>query len=418
MIAFFSLAAATLVFLVSAIQVKRFRRLHSRLQQPGQHAASRQLPPVAVLLTLRGSDPFLIQCLKALSQQQYSDYEVFVMVDHPDDPANETIQRFTREHDSGRFHFSFLADRLSSCTLVNQSYAALVETLDPRFEYIVTVDADSIPWKTWLAELVEPLTDDSVGLTSGNRWFVPARLTIGSLVRMIWNSFAVLHMAEQNLVWGGSMAAKSRHARHPDMLQRWRTSCSSDTTIYQFVTESGDQTRFNPSIMVINTETTRLLDFLNWLPRQLMNARLYNKRWKYIMLQEFLGSMLLLVAFALLCLNSYLGSSFWCCILGFSLLHYWLGCWWAVCSTNQIVCRIGKSKTGEIKSIGMAGNLLIGALAPFALWAYSICVSRSQLINRVSWRGIQYRINSPFDVKMLNYQPFYRNSRTSQDASL
>ncbi|MGL6193487.1 MAG: hypothetical protein ACRC2T_01540, partial [Thermoguttaceae bacterium] len=44
-------------------------------------------PKTAVLLPLRGVDPFLKQCLRKLFQQEYPDYTVFLIFDHYSDPA-------------------------------------------------------------------------------------------------------------------------------------------------------------------------------------------------------------------------------------------------------------------------------------------------------------------------------------------
>ncbi len=46
-----------------------------------------RLPKTAVILCLRGADPYLRQCLRALLQQNYPQYELKVVVDHQDDPA-------------------------------------------------------------------------------------------------------------------------------------------------------------------------------------------------------------------------------------------------------------------------------------------------------------------------------------------
>src|ERR1051326_6904955 len=44
-------------------------------------------PKTAVILSLRGPDPFLPAAIDALMKQDYPDYDVYIVVDDRDDPA-------------------------------------------------------------------------------------------------------------------------------------------------------------------------------------------------------------------------------------------------------------------------------------------------------------------------------------------
>ena len=45
-------------------------------------------PKAAVILCLRGGDPFLVDCIRGLLALDYPSFEVHIVVDHRDDPAN------------------------------------------------------------------------------------------------------------------------------------------------------------------------------------------------------------------------------------------------------------------------------------------------------------------------------------------
>jgi len=51
-----------------------------------------QLPKTAVILCLRGADPFLPNCLKALLEQDFPYYDLKIIVDSQDDPAWQVAQ--------------------------------------------------------------------------------------------------------------------------------------------------------------------------------------------------------------------------------------------------------------------------------------------------------------------------------------
>jgi cellulose synthase/poly-beta-1,6-N-acetylglucosamine synthase-like glycosyltransferase len=56
-----------------------------------------QLPKVAVVLTLRGADPFLDRTLQGLTQLDYPRYDIRIVVDHKEDPAWEMVHRIIAE---------------------------------------------------------------------------------------------------------------------------------------------------------------------------------------------------------------------------------------------------------------------------------------------------------------------------------
>ncbi|WP_407636607.1 glycosyltransferase, partial [Fischerella muscicola] len=60
------------------------------------------LPKAAVILSLRGADPFLTDCIRALLQQIYPQYNLHIVVDSQQDPAwnivNKTIQQAGATH--------------------------------------------------------------------------------------------------------------------------------------------------------------------------------------------------------------------------------------------------------------------------------------------------------------------------------
>ena len=52
-----------------------------------------ECPPVAILLSLRGGDPFLSDCLTKLLEQDYPNYELIVALDDENDPAVQYVDQ-------------------------------------------------------------------------------------------------------------------------------------------------------------------------------------------------------------------------------------------------------------------------------------------------------------------------------------
>jgi cellulose synthase/poly-beta-1,6-N-acetylglucosamine synthase-like glycosyltransferase len=59
---------------------------------------------------------------------------------------------------------------------------------------LAVIDADAVPHRWWLRDLVAPLSDPRVGVATGNRWYMPEHANWGSLVRYLWNVGAVVQV--------------------------------------------------------------------------------------------------------------------------------------------------------------------------------------------------------------------------------
>ncbi len=58
-------------------------------------------PKAAVVLAVRGSDPFLVANMQALLDQDYPDFKLFIIVDSEQDAAGPMCERYRRSRPSG-----------------------------------------------------------------------------------------------------------------------------------------------------------------------------------------------------------------------------------------------------------------------------------------------------------------------------
>ena len=126
-----------------------------------------QLPKTAVILCLRGADPFLPNCLKALLEQDYPQYDLKIVVDSQDDPAWKVARDTVK--DATNVQISPLKISSTVCSLKCSSLIQAVSELDSSYEVVALVDADTVVHPTWLRELVTPLLHPKIGATTGNR---------------------------------------------------------------------------------------------------------------------------------------------------------------------------------------------------------------------------------------------------------
>ena len=88
--------------------------------------ADDQCPQAAVVLCLRGRDPFLKSCVQALLAQDYPHYDVRVVVDSRDDPAWQEVEQIAAACRSTNVRIEPLAKRRDTCSLKCSSLAQAV----------------------------------------------------------------------------------------------------------------------------------------------------------------------------------------------------------------------------------------------------------------------------------------------------
>ena len=152
----------------------------------------------AILLCLRGVDPSLSECLKGIARQDYEDFQVHIVFDHPDDPAVAFVRNFFANQSlQPVLHFNTSPPK--TCSLKCSSLVAAIEALPQEIEFVALIDADTAADKNWLIDLLAPFADPSVGATTGNRWFTPSESNFGTVFRKVWNSAAVPHVVLYNI---------------------------------------------------------------------------------------------------------------------------------------------------------------------------------------------------------------------------
>ena len=195
--------------------------------------------------------------------QDYPQYDVRIVVDGPEDPAWRALEAIPigsscvsaagvspavaasrgRPHHktAGQATCGSRHSRGDGRRAVSSAAAwcRLFPNWTTRYEVVALLDADTIPHRTWLRELVAPLADPRVGAATGNRWYMPAEATWASLVRYLWNAAAIVQMYCYGIPWGGTLALKTRVFRQSDLLDRWGQAFCEDTMLRRVLARQG-----------------------------------------------------------------------------------------------------------------------------------------------------------------------------------
>jgi cellulose synthase/poly-beta-1,6-N-acetylglucosamine synthase-like glycosyltransferase len=367
------------------------------------------LPKVGVLLTLRGADPFLDRCLRGLLSQNYPRYEVRIVVDSPQDPAWPLVHRIVAECGSGRVTVSALKNPRQTCSLRMSALIQAAAELDDSCEVIVTVDADVVPHANWLRELVQPFADPATGAATGIRWYMPEDVSVGTLVRYVWNATAISQMHAFGIGWGGSLAVRMRHFRDARILEKWSRAMFDDAYLVNEVQALGVKLEFVPEATMINHESISLTSCMRFISRQLLNGRMYHRSWPLVF--GFAAALTVavtatpVVAAAALLSGATSLALVACGALGtyFAVMSGLL--LWTEFQVRSLAQRRGEAVTPlSWKFFWIGFNLLWTGL--FTQIVFPICVLRACRVREIEWRGIRYRLRGSRDVRLLEYRPY------------
>ena len=371
-----------------------------------------QCPTAAVVLCLRGPDPFLTRCLSAIAAQDYPRFIVKVIVDHRDDPAWDAVEQILHAHEDCSLQVEPRTKQLESCSLKCSSLVQAVESLGDEYEFVAQLDADTVPHRTWLRELATALAKDDVGAVSGNRWYMPEDVSWPALIRSIWNGAAVVQMYWYRIAWGGTLAVKTKVIREADLLEKWSRAFCEDTMLFSNLRQLGWRVSFVPSLMMVNRENCDLPGFFHWVRRQLLTARLYHPGWPAVLVHGLGTTVTLGMACLLAAIAAWNGegqTAAW--LVGSSVIYQVIAALllapieWAV---RRIMVARGES------TVPWTSTLMIRqVLAMLATQiVYPLALASAAFVRRVTWRQAVYQIHGPWRIKLLSETPYTAASST------
>jgi cellulose synthase/poly-beta-1,6-N-acetylglucosamine synthase-like glycosyltransferase len=406
--AFALLALAAVVLLLQGVVVLRYAFMLRA--EPGPTPPDDQLPKAAVVLSLRGVDPYFSESLATLLDQNYPRYDIHIIVDNQQDEAWQVIEAARSGDADGRMHVQVLASPASTCSLKNSALLQVVQSLDDSYRVLAFFDGDAAPHRDWLRDMVAPLAEPGVGAATGNRWYCPRQTLWGSMVRYVWNIGAVVQMWLNRIVWAGSMAITAEAIRESRLLDVWRRSMSTDSVVLSQLRKAGYSVAVVPEAIMVNREEISLRQFVRWLGRQMLMVRLYHRGWFLVMLQTLFITVLQLAAAALMASSAVMQHWLPGSIAASALVLYWgASCVFVWIVDRATIARLARRRE-SVEPLALASlprMMFAMILANIAFpWAMLSAMTRRE----VTWRGIKYHVKGPFQVEVARYLPYRSNT--------
>ncbi|VVB61042.1 Glycosyl transferase family 21 [uncultured archaeon] len=327
-------------------------------------------PLAYVIVPCKGIEHGFHENIQAFLAQEYMSYELLFVADSKDDPAYNTLHQIIMKKPNAHI---ILSNPASECS---GKVAALLTGLESitNAEVLVFADSDIKPDAHWLQNIITPLQDETIGATTGYRWYFPSNWK--TLLISAWNMTSIVFMfyPSYTFAWGGSTAIRKKVFDELNIKAKWKTAFSDDLILTQTVKKAGYKIYLQPKCIIESPSETSIISFIHWGTRQYTWVRWY---YPLFWLGSFFGFIGLQVIIALglllLLFGYYLPGILLSSILLFEILYGWLGInilpKTMIYPKERYPLKIGYALLTPIVFLLLAQNVLASAIKQEIQWA-------------------------------------------------
>lgn len=359
-------------------------------------------PFVTIFVPCRGADTGMKENINAIFAQDYPAFEVIFVTDASDDPAIAVIEAARRSFTGkqGPTMRLVVSGPATDCGQKVHNLRLAVAQADLQSEVFVFVDTDGRPDPNWLRSLVDPLHQESLGATTGYRWFIPVRGGLASQLQSVWNATIASALGgrmKKNFCWGGATAIRRDTFDKSSVLEFWRGAVSDDFALTRALQAGNLQIKFVPQCLTASFEDCTISELLEFTNRQLKITRAYAPHlWKGV----FVGSAFFVLVFfggiALVIGRALLGLSF-ATPLTLLLIIFALGAMKSHFRLRAVSLVLADQRLRSFRT-----TLAHLALWPLASVLYLYNGLAAAASRRITWRGITYELKSPTETVILS----------------
>lgn len=348
------------------------------------------LPKCAIVVPCKGIPKDLGKNLQGFLDLDYPDFAVVYSVESEHDKAVPVIN--TIIEGDGRAKLA-VAGLSTSCAQKNHNLLAGLK-LAKDAEVYVFADADIKPEPLWLREIILPLSDKKVSVTSGFRWLHAKKGTLGELAHSYVNIFIYVLFSTACFfggvgLWGGSMAIRRKDFEDLGVAEKWSRAGVDDMSLSDMVLRAGKKAVVVPPCII---QTDDLLPTVRgtvgWFERQIMYLKAYQKGlWFFAGIPLlFLGLLLIVLLPVAIVLAAFTEHTFFA-VGGAASLVFYIG---------ELITVLLYPLLGTVHSFK---KFIL--FWPFLRLTHVASFVLTMLTNTITWAGIKYTLTFNGDVSRI-----------------
>jgi len=402
----FWLCVAVNVFTLAVHSFYLARYLRTLRRGRTRGAPSNNRPKFFIAMPLRGGDESLERALRAVFAQDYADFELRPVIDHESDSAWEIVRRIAAEYGTDRLKASTLRVRDPNRSLYCSSLLQVLEDLGDTDGLLTFCAADMEPHSGWLREMAERMAEPKVGSTLGARWYVSPGKRWGTLLTFNWNAAALIPTWLWEIPWGGTSALRLEDVRKSRLSERWQRGMVEDAPIKGALDDLGLKFSTSTPLFVVDHAEASLGRACHFVFRQMLWTKLYHANWPVVVVSTVLVAAWIFAPFAYAPLAWALGDTavaVWFLGLGlWQLVQSTILMWFLDGGIRRVLAAQGETSPPFAATVWLrlVAVVFVNQVVNLAA-VVAACFTRT-----VSWRGVRYRVDGPWDVTMLDYRPY------------
>jgi cellulose synthase/poly-beta-1,6-N-acetylglucosamine synthase-like glycosyltransferase len=358
----------------------------------GRPAKPTEMPPVAIIVAVKGRDPEFDEMLVRLFEQDYPAFRAIFAVESEFDAAVPVIEK-CRVLAPDRVELVVAGEGVDEGQKTTNLIAA-ISHLRRSDEVVVLADADIWPERDWLKRLVEPLVDGEGEVVSGFPWLIvkDGKLSSYILTALAMTVVTIPRLPMLNGAWGGSTAMTRQNFQALDMAANWRGCLSDDLQLTNVANEAGYDI-VAPREVLLRTaiHTNGFADIIAEARRWYMLVRIHlpEAYWATVIGMSFASfGWIAALAGTVMLQKAY--ASMLVAALALSVLR--------TLGRARIALKLwGKPGLTENMSYLRVDWLI----APIAMLVSAICGWSALFLHRTTWSGTTYEINGRQDVTVI-----------------
>jgi len=418
----------------SAMQARKFANLFLRQRRA---AYDQFRPPAVVIIPCKGADPQLADNLAAILRQNYpTPYRAVLVAQSEDDPAVPVIRNAIAAAEADpdahaaelliagdappnlgqKVHNQLTAlrhlglDRLAASEKFDDAHHTAALTPDTA---LVFADSDAVPGPDWLGNLVGPLAQtDKTAVTTGYRWLVPPPAGMPdphphvTALASVMNS-SVLSFAGTgrfDFAWGGSMAMLTQTAIDGDLLGHFDGALCDDYQVTRMARKLNKRVYFVHRCIVASPDAWNWQGLRDFAFRQYLLTRKYTPglyALALLMLWAYPAGVLAAVAGLLTVLEDRKLDLVFIVVLGVTVAVHIMN-WLRHRSRLTAMQRALHTEINQrMRPVRCLDRLYPWAWMSLHAWL----ATRALFSNRMTWRGITYRLDGPQRCERIDPPP-------------
>jgi len=332
-------------------------------------------PAVSVIVPCKETDDGFHENISAFLTQDYPSYQATFVVASKDDPAYNALEQLTEKKPNAHL---VLTNPCSGCSAkVASLLTGLASTADA--EVLVFADSDMRPDTRWLRNLVAPLQDETIGATTGYRWYFPTNWK--TLLFSVWNVISIVctfYPSPASTSMGSTAMRKSVFEKLR-IEEKWKTAISDGCVVTKSVKKAGYAIYFEPKCIMESPPETSISSFVRFATRQFTWLRWYYPVFWLGAFVGFVGAPIIALGLLVFLLfGYYIAGILLSAMILFEMLCGWLGIY--ILPKNMVY-----PKERYSSKIGYA------LMTPVAFLLVAQNVAASAITREIRWAGRSYR---------------------------